>query len=140
MIQRLQSVWLLLAAACAFLSYKFPFYTGNVFSAKTNTQVYTSFTASYTFLTLVLAALVGAASLILIFLFKNRKLQLQLTIVTLVLAVLNLVVYFSQMKKFTAGTISITAIFSLAIPVFIFLAARGIWKDDKLVKSLDRLR
>ena len=24
--------------------------------------------------------------------------------------------------------------------VFLFLAARGIWKDEKLIKSLDRLR
>jgi hypothetical protein len=28
----------------------------------------------------------------------------------------------------------------LAIPVFLLLAINGIWKDEKLVKSLDRLR
>jgi hypothetical protein len=42
--------------------------------------------------------------------------------------------------KFTTGTYSLTSLLYLAVPVCLFLAARGIRKDDKLVKSLDRLR
>jgi len=35
---------------------------------------------------------------------------------------------------------SLTSVFSLAIPVFFILGINGMWKDEKLVKSLDRLR
>jgi hypothetical protein len=35
---------------------------------------------------------------------------------------------------------SLTSVFALAIPVFLVLAINGMWKDEKLVKSLDRLR
>ena len=37
------------------------------------------------------------------------------------------------------GVSTITSIFVFAIPMLFFLAARGIYKDQKLVKSLDRL-
>jgi hypothetical protein len=54
--------------------------------------------------------------------------------------VINIVIYFSQLKKFTSGNISLTAVLAFAVPVLLLLAARGIWKDEKLMKSLDRLR
>jgi hypothetical protein len=44
------------------------------------------------------------------------------------------------LKKFTSGNMALTSVFALAIPVFLLLAISGIWKDEKLVKSLDRLR
>ena len=98
------------------------------------------FIASFDVLTLVITALLGVGCFIIIFLYKNRRLQLRLTISMLILSVLNVVVYFSRLGKFINGDLSFSAIFALAIPVFLFLAARGIWKDEKLVKSLDRLR
>jgi len=85
-------------------------------------------------------AILVAGCLAIIFLYKNRRLQLRLTVVALFIAVINVLLYFTQLKKYTSGNISLTAIFALAIPLLLFLAARGIWKDEKLVKSLDRLR
>lgn len=63
-----------------------------------------------------------------------------LTLAAAGLSIINLIIYYMETKKFESGTYSLTAILSLAIPVLLVLAARGIWKDEKLVKSVDRLR
>ena len=139
MIQRLQTVWLFLASVFAFMTFKFPFYSGSVVS-KDNQLELKKFIASFDILSLIITAILGLGCFITIFLYKNRTLQFRLTITMLVLSVLNLVVYFSRLGKFINGDLSFAAIFALAIPLFLFLAARGVWKDEKLVKSLDRLR
>lgn len=139
MLQRIQSVYLLAAGIFSALSYKFPFYTGNLIK-KENVQSFEKLTASSNFLLLIFTAGLTAGTLIIIFLYKNRKQQLWLTLAAAALSVLNLVFYFSGMKNFTSGNISLTAVLSLAIPFLLLLAARSIWKDEKLVKSLDRLR
>lgn len=138
MIQRLQSVWLLLAAAAAFISLQVPFYNGLIEQGKPLTYI----TAQSNLLLLILTAGVGLASLITIFLYKNRKRQLRITLITLLVSIINLVLFFTQTQKFIPGqgNYNLTAIFAIIVPVFLFLAIRGIRKDEKLVKSLDRLR
>jgi hypothetical protein len=139
MIQRFQSLWLLLAAIFAFLSFKLPFYSG---SKLTNgvTQPDVKLDAASQILILVLAGAVILLCFAALFLYKNRRKQLTLTIINIILSIALLAVYFSQIQKFQTGVLSLSCIFTLAIPIFLFLAARGIWKDEKLVKSLDRLR
>jgi hypothetical protein len=139
MIQRLQTVWLFLASVFAFMTFKFPFYSGNVVS-KDNQMELKKFIASFDILTLIITTVLGIGCFIIIFLYKNRTLQFRLTITFLILSILNLIVYFTRIGKFLSGELSFAAVFALAIPLFLFLAARGIWKDEKLVKSLDRLR
>ena len=56
------------------------------------------------------------------------------------LSVINIILYFTELKKFVSGNVSLTALFAFAIPIFLVLAVNGIYKDEKLVKSLDRLR
>jgi len=48
--------------------------------------------------------------------------------------------YWQTNKKFINGTYSLGSILALVIPVALIFAARGIFKDQKLVKSVDRLR
>jgi drug/metabolite transporter (DMT)-like permease len=139
MLQRLQSLWLLLSAVLACLSYGFPFYSGNV-TLKDGALKFVKLTASYNFFILILTGILVAGCFIIIFLYKERKLQFRLTILALVISILNLFIYFNQMGKFTNGNLSFTAIIDFGIPVLLFFAARGIWKDEKLVKSLDRIR
>jgi hypothetical protein len=141
MIQRLQSIWLLLAAAAAFCSLQFPFYSGNMI-AENQTKAWVSLTAKNNLLLLILSAGVGIVSLIAIFLYKNRKTQLRLVLVALLVSIINLVLFFMQTKKFVPGegSFDITAVFAFFIPVLLFFAIRGIRRDEKLVKSLDRLR
>jgi drug/metabolite transporter (DMT)-like permease len=139
MIQRIQTVWLFLVALCAALTFKFPFYSGNIVG-KDNLQRYEKLTASSNFLLLIFTVVLIGGAIAIIFLYKNRKQQLWLTISAAALAIINIVIYFSQVKKYISGNVSLAAVLVFAIPIFLLLAANGIWKDEKLVKSLDRLR
>lgn len=139
MVQRLQSLWLLLAAIFSFLTFKLPFYSGSK-TIKDIKQPDVRLDAGSQIFLLLLTGAVILLCFIALFMYKNRKKQLTLTIINIILSLVLLVVYFLQIQKFETGIISLSCIFTLAIPFFLFFAARGIWKDEKLVKSLDRLR
>lgn len=139
MIQRIQSVWLFLAVLFAALTYKFPFYTGNIIG-KDNIQRYLELTAASNFILLILTAGFIAGTTAIIFLYKNRRQQLWLTVVAACLSIINLVIYFYEVKKFLSGNMSLTAILAFALPILLILAINGIRKDEKLIRSLDRLR
>src|SRR5947207_6881391 len=123
MVQRLQTVWLFLASIFAFMTFKFPFYSGNVVSS-TNQLELKKFIASYDILTLIITAVLGVGCFIIIFLYKNRRLQFRLSITMLVLSILNVFVYFTSLGKFLNGDLSFAAIFALSIPIFLFLVPR----------------
>ena len=139
MIQRIQTVWLFLAALFAALTYKFPFYSGNIIN-KEKVQLFEKLLASSNFLVLIFTAGLIVGTIIIIFMYKNRKQQMWLTAAAAGLSIINIILYFNELKKFVSGNMSLTAVFALAIPIFLLLAINGIWKDEKLVKSLDRLR
>jgi hypothetical protein len=139
MLQRIQTIWLFLAAACGFLTLKFPFFTGNKLDAN-NVSAFTRLIASNNIIVLVLTVAVFIEALICIFLYKNRKLQLRIVLVTFLISLVNIFLYYRETKKFINGEYSVTVILTIAIPVFLVLAARNINKDEKLVKSMDRLR
>lgn len=139
MIQRIQTVWLFLAALCAAFTYKFPFYSGNKLNS-TNVQTYEKLVASSNFLLLIFTAALTIGCIIIIFLYKNRKQQMWLAVTAAGLSVIDIILYFTELKKFVSGNVSLAAVFAFAIPVFLMLAVNGIYKDEKLVKSLDRLR
>jgi len=137
MIQRIQSIWLLLAGAGSLATLKLSFYSGN----KDN-NLFEELNGTSHFLLLILAVAVALAAFAALFLFKNRKLQTQLSLLGLLLQVGALVVYFLQTQKFVEGKgdFTLTSAVSFAIPVFFILAIMGIRKDEKLIKSMDRLR
>ena len=139
MIQRIQTVWLFLASLFAALTYKFPFYVGNILD-KENKKNWVELVASSNFLLLTFTAGLVAGAIAIIFLYKNRRQQMWLAVAAGGLAIINIVIYFNELKKFADGNMSITSVLALGIPIFIGLAVHGIWKDEKLVKSLDRLR
>ncbi|MBK7433486.1 MAG: DUF4293 family protein [Chitinophagaceae bacterium] len=136
MIQRLQSLWLLLAAACAFAAFKFSFYSG------TNAKGISPYELKGTenFLLMLSTIIVGGLALITIFLYKKRGLQIGLSILGILLQALLIFLYYREVKTFTQGTYSLTAILQLIIVVAFFMAARGIRKDEKIIKESDRLR
>jgi len=126
----------LLAAACAFLSFQFPFYTG------TNAELIPSaiLDGKTTIPIILTTAAIGIVALICIFLYKNRKLQLRLTVLCIALEALLIFLYYSQVKTFTAGTYALTALLQGCIVFFLFLAARGINHDEKIIRDSNRLR
>lgn len=144
---------MLLALICAVLTFKFAFYYGvkkiglnGV--APLEVKAWPTFGAgavsagSGSILITIVTAFIVVGTLINIFNFKVRKKQLWITIALLFASLLNIFLYWWQsgVPPFESGNYSLGAVLSLAIPVLLFLAARGIRKDEKLVKSADRLR
>lgn len=136
MIQRIQSLWLLLASACAFAGFKFPFYSGTNPKGIPDYQL----NASENFLLIVVTAIVATLALFLIFLFKKRTLQLRLCVLGILLEAILIFLYYQEVQKFSTGTYSLTAILHSIIVFAFFMAARAINKDEKLIKESDRLR
>jgi hypothetical protein len=141
MLQRMQSLWLLIAGACGILTLKYSFFSGNKLSAD-QTKTFQFLTATTSILILILTVALVSALVIDIFLYKNRKLQLRIVFASLLVSILNVYLYFKETKKFVdgEGNYDVTCVLTLAIPIFLIMAATRIYKDEKLVKSLDRLR
>jgi predicted MFS family arabinose efflux permease len=138
MIQRQQTLWLILAAVASFLTFQFPFYTGT--RLENNVTTLRELEGGSNFFLLVLTGISLLIGAIAIFLYKDRKTQLKLAIAGAVVAIIIVILYFVQIKNFIEGHFALTCLFAIAIPIGFIMAARGIWKDEKLVKSLDKLR
>jgi dipeptide/tripeptide permease len=141
MLQRMQSIWLLLAAVSAFLTIKFSFYSGNL-ETPGQPASFQYLTATFNIWILIVTIALVCVAAIDIFLYKNRKLQGRLAILGIILSLLNIFLYLKEIHRFIEhqGSHTISSIFVFLIPIFFFLAVRGIYRDQKLVKSLDRLR
>ncbi len=92
------------------------------------------------FLLMLLTVAVGLLSLITIFLFKNRKLQKQLTFAGILLQAGVLAFYFYLFSGYKEGSLSLTSVLSFLVPILQILTLRGIHKDEQLIRSMDRLR
>lgn len=155
MIQRIQSLYLFLITLLTLIFIKGNFLS---FSERTGSVINVSFNGIMRYnvgqgqemveklLPLsVLIILIAAVSLITIFIFKNRKIQLWFSLLLVILAAVFVIalfhVSFRIVSKFDAGIIpGFKLILPILILFFSILANRGIRKDDKLVKSYDRLR
>ena len=136
MIQRIQSIYLLLAAiASAGLIFVFSLYaneeTGAV-EAQDN-LIYLSLFLGSAFI-----------SFITIFLYKKRKLQFVLGRLNIILNFILLGVLVYQSQILSGGAAAPEKGIGMLIPiisiVFIVLANKAIKRDEDLVKSVDRLR
>lgn len=140
MLQRIQTVWLLIASALGFatLSNSISFYSGN--KLVENVSKFVPLTARENIFILILTVSIAVAALVTVFLFKDRKMQLKVTLGVFAVSLINIGLYYLQTKNYVEGKMDLTSLASFAISVFLVLAARGIWKDEQLVKSVDRLR
>ncbi|MBN8674964.1 MAG: DUF4293 domain-containing protein [Chitinophagales bacterium] len=138
MIQRQQTLWLLLATLCAIFSFQFPFLTGS--KLINNQSVAEDLDAASNFFLLIMTGASVILSVITIFMFKDRKLQIQLCLLGIVLSIGILAVYIVQMQKFEKSTLALYCILPFVVLISYFMAFRGVRKDEKLVKSLDKLR
>ncbi len=140
MLQRIQSIWLLLAATMSALSLKFSFFSGNKLNPETNVKEWIEYTAAQGSLNAIFTIAIGVASLVCIFMYKDRKRQLLISLIVLAVSFLNIFLYYNASQAFIESNTDLTALISLSIPVFLVLAALGIYKDEQLVKNADRLR
>jgi hypothetical protein len=136
MIQRVQTIWMLLAAIAVFLTLKFSFYSGTLVTDNS----FHSLLATDNFLLMVLTSALGSAIVIDIFLFKHRLVQFKICIIALIVECILLFLYVRELKNYSKGTLDLWSIFHLIIVITLILAAIGIYKDEKLVKDSNRLR
>ncbi|GHV13004.1 hypothetical protein FACS1894162_9010 [Bacteroidia bacterium] len=122
MIQRIQTVWLLLVVILQ----------GMFFLAVPEDNTWDILPVNRF---QVLAGLIAGLALAAIFLFKKRKLQIQLTnaVLGISFATAILLVALSFWTPCNLGLNIFSAIFA-------YLAVRAIRKDEKLIRSYDRLR
>lgn len=138
MIQRQQTLWLLLSSISALLGFFFPFAVG--LENPSGVLVPLKLTAADKFLLLILNGGSLVLSTVIIFLFKNRKQQMMLCLAGLLISILLLIVYITQTNKLIKPTLALWCIFPFAIIAGYFMAFRNIRKDEKLIKTLDKLR
>ncbi len=144
MIQRIQSLYLLLGVLIAGLLFYIPLFEIPP-SSDHGTQVTRSYYAYENSFLLILTVGIGLLLFVTIFLFKNRKLQMRLCRLCILLIVIMVGLLFFTSDTLTHGldekvTFKPGVYFPLIQLAFVFLANRSIKKDDDLVKSADRLR
>lgn len=145
MIQRIQTVWLFLAALMGAGLFMFDLYVADVMI---NNEVQGEhLNALNHYGLLLLAVIVTALPLIAIFMFKNRKRQKSLTILSIV-ANIGFIAFMvmlannlaNDMNETGEGGYRLGAVLPVIAVILLVMAWRGINKDQKLIKSLDRLR
>jgi len=158
MLQRIQSVFLLLAFLATIALFFYPL--AGIYSSLSTYKFYvyglknmvpgeaSLFSFMTTFPLLLLNILIGALSMICIFLYKNRILQAKLgrlaILLDIVLIALVFFVYASIIERNLLASPDYLdeagIYFPLISLIFLILANRFIMKDEKLIRSVDRLR
>ena len=144
MIQRIQSLYLLLAALVSggliFILYLWTNQSGNDIYAINSIGEDNLLLKS----TGILFILSSVLSFISIFLFKNRKTQIVINRLNIVLNffLLGIIVYLllTLSGEAVVSKKGIGSFLPLIVILFLVLANKAIIKDEKLVKSVDRLR
>jgi glucan phosphoethanolaminetransferase (alkaline phosphatase superfamily) len=149
MIQRIQSIYLFLAAALTGSQFGVPYAKTADGAAVANTLPALSDGVLNPADNIGLLGLTGLGiivTLFAIFLYKNRPLQARITMGSVLVTILSLLLTVLMVKQTldAAGQSAIQLNAGLLFPVltlvFQWLALRGIKKDDNLVRSMDRLR
>jgi len=145
MIQRIQSIWLFLAALVSAGLLYFNIYSYHTLVNGVDTVNYVR--ANEPFMLFIIAILLIILPLVTIFMFKNRKRQKGMIALNIVAAIGFIAAFIMTVGSKnngtpapTSGSYSVAAVLPVFAIVFLFLALNGIRKDEKLVKSLDRLR
>lgn len=145
MIQRIQSVWLLLAALCCLSLFFFDVYHANIMVNGVATTQYIRVNDHYP--SLLIALVITAMPVAAIFMYKIRKRQKAIAIFSIVAIVGFIAMTLSRVTNFNTDNPTaidasywIGAVLPAVAIIFLIMAIRGINKDEKLVKSLDRLR
>lgn len=143
MIQRIQTIFLFLAGGTSFGLFGLPF--ANTAEVQTDSALFAdaAFNLQDNPILMGIFAACGLLLILTIFLFNNRKLQMKLTLLGLVLAIIGVGMggyYLSQDAALNIAQPAAGAALPILTFVFAILAHRSINKDEKLVKSVDRLR
>ncbi len=138
MIQRIQTLWLFLAASTSVLIWLLP-----VFGDDSGNILFNIDASLFLMLAVISSGLVSLAT---IFLFKKRGTQKQLIILNFCIAIAIISIEYIEVMNFKTkmgilqGHWQLSAILPFFIITFLAFAYRGIRKDEKLLDSTDRIR
>jgi len=145
MIQRKQTLWLLFAALLNAGVLFFDMYRGEILMGPSVEQKVLRISDHYPSLLIALVMII--LPFVAIFFFGNRKRQMRMGVISIlsVISFLSMMLWrVSGLDKLeppvTNGSYWIGAILPVVALVFLILAIMGIRKDEKLVRSTDRLR
>jgi len=154
MIQRIQTIYLLLTAVAIFLMFLFPFaemLTSNgqflvlKFNGIYSAEALHAEIALNIWPLAILISVTFLIAIVTIFLFKNRIRQMRFAIFNLLLLVgLGFLTwyYLNQFSGVAEGRMNIK--FTITMPaiavILTYLAFKGIQKDEKLIQSVNRIR
>lgn len=90
-------------------------------------------------------SLTGVLSTVAVFCYKNRRLQMRLATAGMIFNLLWYVYYIIMYCQMSADAthvlhLQLGAVFPLLSLIFLWLARRGVKADEKLVRSMDRIR
>lgn len=150
MIQRIQSIWLLIAALFGAGIFLFNILNISYVDSATGTEVTKGVQLlEYSYLLALLAIVLVGLPLVAIFMFKNRKRQVNFALLAIVLNIAFVAFHLTFVKDYYLNTLKVPAqstsygiasFLPVATIVFLAMAISGIRKDEKLVRSADRLR
>ena len=141
MFFRIQSAWLILAALVIALLFFLPVYQGQL---STGTDLKMLITQNY--LLMIAAVILVLMPLVAAFQFKNRGTQKSLIWLSISVQFVFLFLIWSEVQEFidannfTLHNYSLAAVLPILAVVLLFMAYGAIRKDEKLIKSADRLR
>ncbi len=155
MIQRIQTLFLLLASAAMALlfipDFSFASVIGDTSTMQAANQSMMADGVFNSYDHVIIMALAGICTVLIlinIFMFKNRSLQLTLNRIGMaagiILIILTAIFFYSDYQLMDNGTYEISIDYGILSPlafiILLAIASRYISKDDKLVRSMDRLR
>ena len=146
MIQRIQSIFLFLAGGASFSLFGLPFASTNEAVAQSSIFSDSLYNLNDQVALMVLFGLGGLLAVISIFMYKNRQLQMRLAIFSFIANLIGIVlaVVFFMQNSSAMGNVAVNdelGIYPPILALILTLVARYfINKDEKLVRSMDRLR
>ena len=136
MIQRVQTICMILAEGTVIHTLNLSFYSGVLLTANS----FHSLIAMDHFWLMVLTVALATGIFINIFLFKHRGLQFRICLFAVFTECLIIFIYIWQTNNYSQGTFDLWSALHILIIIFLIMAAVGIYKDSKLIKDSNRLR
>lgn len=132
-----------MVALAAFATYTLTLYAGKTADTAVAEKI---LLLADDFLLVIPIIAIGILAIICIFLYKNRTLQFRLSLLGMFLSIGFIFLEYFRVEGFKkdnliqAGSYQLGALLPIVMVIFFFMAARGIYRDQKLIKSMDRLR
>ncbi len=153
MVQRIQTLYLLIALILVGLMFFFPYAEilsgeGKLYSFQFDGLYYIESLEVYvqTIPSVILLAVIVLLNLVTIFLFKKRILQMRLAFINMILMLGFIGLVYFYVKSFSselqaeAVSYKIYGIFPAVSAILNYLALRAIGRDEALIRSVDRIR